>query len=250
MLLRHRLLGVSVLWSLVSCAHVPTEKERQGAQIHYDLGVQLQQGDPQQAYREFEMALKLDPEFVEAHNAMAVLLHLAFRRYEEAEVHYRRALALRPEFSDVKTNLANLHLDTGRYQESIALYEQALNDMLYSTPYIAHGNMGWAYFKLGDAARAISEVKSALTLNPKFCQGHRNLGIIYTSEQRLEEACRSFAHYREACPEVPEAYFKEGSCLARLGQREAAVEKLKTCVSKSTGNQRDECEGLLSQMSR
>lgn len=238
---------ISLLFFSMACAHIPTEKERQGAQIHYDLGVQLQQSDPQQAFREFELALKLDPEFVEAHNAMAVLLHLSFQRHADAEVHYRKALSLRPDFSEGKTNLGNLLLDLGRYAEAIVLYEQALNDMLYSTPFIAHGNMGWAHYKMGNESKAISEIRSALTLNPKFCMGHRNLGIIYMAQGNIPEACRSFAHYREAC-DVPEAYFKEGSCLAQSGALDVAVEKLKLCVGKATGAQRDECEAMLSQI--
>jgi Tfp pilus assembly protein PilF len=238
---------IPLLCFSTACAHVPTEKERQGAQIHYDLGVQLLQSDPQQAFREFELSLQLDPEFVEAHHAIAVLLHISFKRHDDAEVHYRKALALRPDFSEGKTNLGNLLLDVGRYAESIVLYEQALNDMLYSTPFIAHGNMGWAYYKMGNESKAISEIRSALTLNPRFCLGLRNLGIIYMAQEKLSDACKSFGQFRE-CSESAEAYFKEGSCLAQMGDRDAAFDKLRLCVSKSTGAQRNECEAMLSQM--
>ncbi len=57
---------------------------------------------------------------------------------------------MRPTFSEARTNLANVYLDQGQYDEAIKLYEQVLNDMLYPTPFIAQGNLGWAYYKKGD----------------------------------------------------------------------------------------------------
>ena len=244
--------GTSRLWALsfatlvaVGCKHVPTEKELQRAQIHYDLGVQSQQTDPRAAFKEFEAALTLDTDFPEAHNGIAVVLHLAFGRHDEAIVHYKRALEVRPDFSEAKTNLANVYLDLKRYDEAIALYEQVLNDMLYQTPFIAQGNLGWAFYKKGDAKKAIDHIKAALTSNPKFCLGQRNLGTIYDEQGDTAEACRRFGRYREACPDAAEADFLEGKCLAKLGDSAAAKNSFEQCTSKAKlDDQRDDCRRL------
>ena len=54
---------------VLACVHVPTEKERQGAEAHYDLGINAQAaGDVRSALKEFEESLKLDDDFAEAHN--------------------------------------------------------------------------------------------------------------------------------------------------------------------------------------
>ena len=230
--MRKILCGALIL--LCGCKHVPTDKEMQGAQIHYDLGVQAQQSDPQNAYREFEHALELDPTLVEAHNALGVVYHLAFHRDEEAIAHYQKAIGLRPTFSEAKVNLANVYLDEKRYDEAIALYQQALNDMLYPTPYIAQSNLGWALYQKGDAMRAIDNIKAALTTNPKFCLGYRNLGTIYSDRGATEEACKQLGKYREHCPDVADAHFREGVCLAKLGQPAAAKASFQACVSKAT----------------
>lgn len=234
---------------LAGCKHVPTEKERQGAQIHYDLGVQSQQSDPQQAFKEFESALELDPEFTEAHNALGVVLHLAFRRLDEAVKHYKRALELRPTFSEAKTNLANVYLDQKRYDEAIKLYEEALNDMLYPTPYIAQGNLGWALYKKGEANKGIDQIKAAVTTNPKFCLGYKNLGIIFEERGQQDDACVQLGKYREQCPDVADAYFREGRCLASQGHTDRAKQAFEECISKSTGDQlRDDCQRLKDQL--
>ena len=120
-------LALAATGVLASCVHIPTEKERQGAEAHYDLGISAQaSGDVRSALREFEESLKLDDDFADAHNAIAVLLHLAFDKKDEAEKHYKRALEIRPTFSEAKVNLGNLYLDEGRLDEAIALYQQAL----------------------------------------------------------------------------------------------------------------------------
>ncbi|HXN40990.1 MAG TPA: social motility TPR repeat lipoprotein Tgl, partial [Myxococcaceae bacterium] len=174
---RQLLLLVSLLG--LGCSHVPTEREQRGAEIHYDLGVNAQQaGEMRSALAEFETALTLDPGFAEAHNAIALLLSNAFGRPEEAIAHLNKALEIRPTFSEAKVNLGVVLSQQGRYDAAIKLFEEALNDMRYPTPYFAEGNLGWALYKKGDTKMALDHIRAAVTIEPKFCQGYRNLGII------------------------------------------------------------------------
>ena len=199
---------------LGSCVHVPTDKERQGAEAHYDLGINAQSnGDVRSALKEFEESLKLDPDFADAHNAIAVLLHISFERKDEAEKHYKQCAGDPPSFSEAKVNLGNLYLDQGRLDEAIALYEQALNDMLYATPYIAEANLGWAYFKKGNTPQAIEHLRASVTHNPQFCLGYKDLGLVQDARGDLAAACTEFGRFVQACPKVAEAHQLLGSCL-------------------------------------
>jgi len=232
--------------ALASCAHVPTEKERQGADAHYDLGVNAQNsGDVRSALQEYDEALKLDPDFADAHNAKGVVLHLAFDRKDEAEKEYKRAIEIRPTFSEARVNLGNLYLDEGRLDEAMALYQQALNDMLYATPYIAEANLGWAYFKKGNSAQAIEHLKAAVTTNPQFCLGYKNLGLVHDARGELASACAEFDRFVSACPKVAEAYQLRGSCQVRQGRASEARASFDACVENATGptqaRVREEC---------
>ncbi len=230
------LLALAVAGLLAACVHIPTEKERQGAEAHYDLGVSAQTaGDVRSALKEFEASLKLDEDFAEAHNAIALLLHLSFDKKDEAEKHYRRALEIRPAFSEAKVNLGNLYLDQGRLDEAIRLYEQALNDMLYATPYIAEANLGWAYFKKGNNAQAIEHLRAAVTTNPQFCLGYKNLGLVQDARGDLSAACTEFGRFVRACPKVAEAYQLQGSCQVRQGRTAEARASFDACVENATG---------------
>jgi type IV pilus assembly protein PilF len=228
-------LALAAAGVLGSCVHIPSDKERQGAEAHYDLGINAQSaGDVRSALKEFEESLKLDPDFADAHNAIAVLLHLSFDRKDEAEKHYKQALEIRPNFSEAKVNLGNLYLDQGRLDEAITLYEQALNDMLYATPYIAETNLGWAYFKKGNSAQAIEHLRAAVTQNPSFCLGYKDLGLVQDSRGDLAAACTEFGRFVQACPKVPEAHQLLGSCLVRQGHAAEARASFDACVANAS----------------
>ncbi len=236
----------AVLAALALCAgcrHRPTEKEQRASENHYDLGIVAQEkGNIQEALREYQSSLEIDETFPEAHNAIGILLHLSFARPEEAIRHYKRALELKPDYSAAKTNLGNVYLDLGKYDEAIKLYDEALNDMLYTTPYIAHSNRGWALYKKGDVKAGVESIQMALTTNPKFCLGYKNLGLIHDEQGNTAAACEDFRHYRDSCPDAGDAYLREGICLARLGKTEEALKDFAACQTKTvTPATRDEC---------
>ncbi len=228
------------------CKHTPSEKEQQGAQIQHDLGVQHQTaGNVQDAFKAFEQAIALDPQFPEAHNAIGVLYHLSFRRPTQAVEEYEKALELRPGYSEARTNLGNVYLDLGRYDEAIKQYELALNDMLYPTPFIAQGNLGWALHKKGETDKGAEQIRSAVTLNPKFCLGYKNLGLIYSEQGKGDQACREFGRYRETCPDTADAYYLQGVCRAKLGDTSGAKESFAGCATKAKGGPlAEDCRGL------
>jgi len=232
------------------CRHVPTDKEQRAADAHFDLGVVAQEkGNIQEALREYQAALELNEVFPEAHNAIGILLHLSFNRPEEAIRHYKRALEIREGYSEAKTNLGNVYLDLGKYDEAIKLYDQVLNDMLYTTPYIAHSNRGWALFKKGDVRGGMESIQMALTTNPKFCLGYKNLGLIHDEQGQTEAACDDYRHYRDSCPDAGDAYYREGVCLAKLGRTDEARKDFAACQTRQVApGTRDDCKRLLEQL--
>lgn len=234
----------TLIVGLQGCKHVPTEKERDEAGLHFELGIEAQLKDPPTAMAQYDKALELDPELAEAWHAKGVLQHIVFRKLEEARASYERALTIKPQFSAALTNLGNLYLEEKRYPEAIQKYEQALNDMTYATPYIAQGNLGWAKYKLGETRAGIEDLKSAVTTNPKYCFGYLKLGNIYDEQGNLPEACRNYGKYRESCPDVGDAWLREGVCLAKIGEAEQAKKAFETCITKDDAS-KDDCARLM-----
>lgn len=242
------LFGASVL--VAACKHVPDAKERREAEIHNDLAVgSLNQGDFQSAYAEFQQAAQIDDTLPDAHNGMGLVLHLNYRKFSEAEAQYKRAIELRPGFAEAHVNLGNLYLDEGRYDEAIAQYEIALNDMLYRTPHFAQSNMGWALYKKGQTDKAIESVRAAVTSVPNFCQGWKTLGLIYEGTGRVDKACDAFGEFAQSCPTVAEAHQLLGVCRAKLGHTDLARASFALCVERAApGGIHEDCAGFLARL--
>jgi type IV pilus assembly protein PilF len=234
--------------AMTGCAHV-SDKDRELAQIQYDLSLTNLVAQPQSALKEVDEALKFNPGMPEAWHVRGILLHTAFGRLEEAHAAYLKALELKPGFSEAHTNLGNLYIDMKRYDDAIGEYEKALNDVLFKDTFIAQGNMGWAYFKKGQIPKALEHLKASTTLNPKYCLGHLKLGQLYEQQQSAEDSCKYFGRYREHCPDRADAWQLDGVCRVKKGEVAEARKSFDTCVEKATtDDQKDLCRQLKGQL--
>lgn len=230
------------------CAHSASERDKNQSALHYELAVQNLVKLPQVALKEADDALKFDPANADAWHLKGLVLHQSFQRLEEAQVAYAKALELKDPYSEARTNLGNLYMDQKRYDDAIVQYQLALNDVMYRTPYIPQGNMGWAWFRKGDSRQAIELLKAALTVNPKYCLGELWLGEVYEAASNTAESCKYFARFREHCPDRADAWQRDGICLANAGDKEGAGKAFQNCVDKAaTDDQKDLCKQLKEQ---
>lgn len=241
------LAAAALALSGATCGTRPSKKEQDQATIHYDLGVQAMQiGDARGALAAYEKAVALDPDFDLAHNALGLTYHLSFGEPDKAIAHYKRALEINPKFSEAYTNLGNVYLSLQRYGEAAPLYEKALSDILYKTPYIAENNLGWCYYKRGDTQAAIDHIKTALIANPRFCLGYKNLGIIYSETGNPEKAAESFGRYAKNCPDLADAHHRYGAALLKVDDQAGARREFSTCALKGKDEALgEECQKLL-----
>ncbi len=223
-------LGLAAL--AAACAHGPSVKERESAEIHYNLGTDaLRNGRVQDALREYDEALKLDERFADAHLGRGLVLELAFGRPAEAEREYRRALELRPGYSEASNDLGQLLAKDGRLEEAIAQFDAALQNMLYKEPWVARCNKGQALWRMGRRDEGLAEFRSCLTLAPRFCQGQRELGRLWLADGKAREAIEAFSQYARACERSPDAWLQLGLGYLRAGDADKAREALDKCVS-------------------
>ncbi len=229
------------------CAHV-SEKDKEQSNLHYELALQSLLKEPQMALKEADVALELDPKNGEAWHVKALVLHHSFGRLEEAQLAFAKALEFKEPFSEARVNLGNLYLDQKRYDDAITQYQLALNDVMYPTPFLPQGNMGWAYFKKGDHKLAVETLKAALSVSPKYCMGEVQLGQVYEAMQNTADACKYYGRYREHCPDRPDAWQRDGLCLANNGDNEGASKAFDACIAKSSSDdQKDVCKALKEQ---
>jgi type IV pilus assembly protein PilF len=223
--------GLLVLASvLAACASGPTAKERERAEIHYNLGAEaLRANRVQDALKEFDAALAIEPDFADAHLGRGLVMEFGFAKLDEAEKHYRRALELRQTFPEAHNNLGQLLARTNRLEAAVTEFDAALANMLYKEPFIARCNKGEALYRLGRKEEGLAELATCLKLNPRYCLGHRMLGRIHLEAARPRLAVDSFDKYAQYCPQSPDAWYQVGSAQLRAGDASKAGEAFEKC---------------------
>jgi Tfp pilus assembly protein PilF len=215
---------------LFSCSGLSAEQRAQSAEVHWQLGDNLMgQQDPQQALKEYLQSLDYD-ETPEAHNGIGLIYAWSLGRPQEGEKEFKRALTMRPDYSEAMTNLGALYIARGRFAEAIPLLEKAAADPLYKSRVLAQSNLGWALYKVGQAEKGVSQIRGALQVAPKYCLGWRQLGTIYAEQGKLDDASGAFARYAEECPDVADAHYLLGKILARRSKAAEARAEFERCA--------------------
>ncbi len=218
-----------VLLAALGCAHAPSGKERESAEIHFQLGAEaLQAGRREDAMREFDEALRSDERHAAAHLGRGIAFQY-FGKLQEAERDYRRALELDPHLSDAHNALGQLLAVTDRLEPALKEFDLALENMLYREAYVARCNKGAALYQLGRREEGVAELKTCLALAPRYCRGHRELGRIQLAEGRLKEALESFGRYTQLCGKSADAWFQLGVAEMKAGDPDKAREAFDKC---------------------
>jgi hypothetical protein len=107
-----------------------------------------------------------------AHYNLAVFL---FREGDIAGAitHYRRALALKPDFAEAHNNLGVALAREGRLDEAILQFQEALK--INPDGVEAHYGLGLALVRQGRQREAVDHFRRALSIRPGFQDAQRNL---------------------------------------------------------------------------
>ena len=168
------------------------------------------QGRMDEAIREFQEVVRLNPGFAEAYNILGRAFD-AEGRVDEAIACYQKALEIRPDYIVAHINLSDLLLRMGRVDEAIARYQKVLE--IDSNHVTAINNLGNALLRKGNVDEAIVHFQKAVEIYPDFAEAHNNLGAALNSQGRFDEAIVCFQTALEKNPNSAEAHFNLGFAL-------------------------------------
>jgi len=111
------------------------------------------------------------------------------KKYRDAEPFFQRSLNIPPILARNFINYGALLIDTGRWQEALAVLERAQSlTMGYKDRIDWNNNMGAALTLIGNYERAHGYFGAALSLAPQDVSLRRNLAYLLVREGRMEEA--------------------------------------------------------------
>jgi protein O-GlcNAc transferase len=139
----------------------------------------------------------------------------------ESESSYRTALKLNPDFAEAHNNLGNVLKDQGRLKEALNEYRKAIK--IYSVHPILLNNIGNTLLGLGDIKQAIQYLNKAIELADDYVDPLNNLANAYRSLGKFEEAVRTYIKAIEVNPNIADIHYNLASLLAYLDKTEESI---------------------------
>lgn len=181
----------------------------------------LNQGNPEKAIVHLKRALELDPDSAPVHDTLAQVFWKS-GEYELAEEHFRKAIGSDPQFSRARNNYAAFLYERGDTRGAIRELEHVVSDTLYESRAAAFANLGRAYQKLGETAKAEEALSRAVKMDRRQWPAMLELAQISYDRGDYDPATRYYEQFRRLAPRQTPRSLVLGIRLARLaGDRDA-----------------------------
>ena len=180
-----------------------------------------------QAIEQYQVAVRLDAHNVEAHNNLGVIYEKK-GLLDQAMDQYRIAVSTDPDFAPARNNLGEVYERKGLLDQAIEQYEVAVG--LAPGSALAHNNLGVAYIKKGLLEQAIEQYQSAVRLGPDFAPAHNNLGEAYQAKGLLDKAIEQYMVVLRLSPDYYIAHNDLGAAYLKKGMKDQAIEQFKIAV--------------------
>ena len=196
-------------------------------------------------------AVEQRPDSFAAHGLPWRLILTALGRFEEAETHLRRAIALNPQDVDLFQKLAEVLTPQGRYEEAIDALAQAVA-LDPASPRAAklHFLMGQTAEENGQPEAATAYYVRAFEMDPRYTKAIRRLAHLRLEQQRYDEALEFFQRLIDIDPNDAATYSNMGVALFLLGRSDEALQSFDQALSldPTLESVRDNRETLLEAM--
>jgi predicted CXXCH cytochrome family protein len=190
----------------------------------HELGLAYQAlGRGKDAVAEIDKALKLDPDWPEAHNNLGSIW-LTAGYPAQAEPEFREAIRLKPDYADAHANLAGVLSGAGKIDEARAEFEAALRLRPSDAP--TRYNYAEMLVRTNHLEEAHRELEASLKADSHFPDAHLLLADLLLAGGKAQQA---IPHYNEALRALPDSargHLGLGAALASTGDIANAIPHL------------------------
>ncbi len=179
----------------------------------------------EQARRNAQRALAIDPNLAEAHVSLASVVEAYDWNWPAAEAEYRSALKLNPWLSAAHLWYGMFLRDQGRLQEALPELRRAAQLEPFSV--LTSINLAHTYRAVGNYEAATEQALHATELAPHLAMGYMILYSSYKAQKKQAEADAALARARALTGDNPHAIALVARAYAFHGQREEGLALLR-----------------------
>lgn len=142
---------------------------------------------------------------------------------DKALFHFQKALKINPKYSEAWNALGSVYAERGQIELAREAFQKALEDPFYQTPQLPAYNLGRIYEKQGDNERALTYYQQAVKLEPLYGAAWYRIGQILETVRRGDEARHAYGKAVSSSPDLAEAHLRYGVMSYQAGDMEAAL---------------------------
>lgn len=207
--MRNRISTLLAAFGLISgvfaAAGVSAEPSEEAKKSFNTAVEAVKAGNTAAAITAYEEAVKLSPDYLQAHiNVGAIYYEQG--KLTEAATHLEAAVKLDTMSADAYKNLGLVHTQAGKFDEATAAFTR-LNTLDAKASASGWAALGAAKKKKGDTAGARAAYEMALKADPSDSKTLYNLGNIQKDANQFEEAIATYKKAIAANPKYIEAYY-------------------------------------------
>jgi len=176
-----------------------------------------------EALKQFELAIEKQPNYLEGHVSIAVIL-IEKGRWEEAIPRLEKALSLDPKCWFAHANLGIIRQQQGRIAEALEHFQKAVEIMPNNLN--ARLNLGRALADQGRLAEALVQFQAATKMAPNHAPSQLDLANVYLELGKLEDAKAAYETALRSEPQMIEARLGLAETLAQQQHYQQALEEL------------------------
>ena len=176
----------------------------------------------------FEKALAIKPDYTEVNYNLG-LTHQELGQLDAAVESYKKALAVNPNYAEAHNNLGVTLKELGQLDSAVECYEKAITTQPDYAE--AHNNLGLAFYELDQVDAAVESYKKALAIKPDYAEVNYNLGNALNDLGQLDDAVKSYEKALAIKPDYAEAHNNLGNVFKDLGQLDDAVKSYERALA-------------------
>jgi tetratricopeptide (TPR) repeat protein len=193
-----------------------------GSAIEYaERGLtRLRNGEFDKAIADFDMAIRLDPNYAEAYKNRGNA-YIGKGNFNQAIADYTEAIRCNPNYTVAYHNRGNANSEIGKLNQAIADYTRSI-ELDPGDAAMSYNSRGHRYLILGNKGNAVADFNEAIRLDPNYADAYYNLG------NAQEDPCKAIVNYNlalELNPDYakdPDFFYNRGCTYSKKGERDKA----------------------------
>lgn len=189
---------------------------------------------PEEAIKDFEKAVELNPE--------VALYHYHLGKVHSRLKHWPQAINAFSKAIEKNANHGESHFELGVGLQAQAQFDRAQEEYIqaiklkprFPQPYQALGNL---YARFEKYPQAIQVMKNGIENNPEFAELQHDLGVIYKNQLRYDDAIAAFQAAIKLKPTFTNALFNVGIAYFDNDNAEQAIQYLKLYLARKTNDE-------------